>query len=273
LNNSTITTSTSSSGNAGNITANVGTATLTNNAEIASTSTGTATGSGKAGSVTLNAGGQFVSQNSKVTVGTEKADGGNITLNATTLVELTDSQITATVKGGEGKGGNISIDPNFVILENSSITANAFGGPGGNINIVAGTFLMDPASSVTASSAFNAQGTVNIQSPVQNISTSLAPLPKNFASAAALLAERCAARAQDAKFSTFVVAGRDGVPLEPGGLLPSPLVAADSSGLAPPTATGAIDAPADAASVSSSSSASLGSARFAFALADDACGK
>ena len=132
---------------------------------------------------------------------------------------------------------------------------------------------MDPASSVTASSAFSAQGTVNIQSPVQNISTSLAPLPKNFASAAALLAERCAARGQDAKFSTFVVAGRDGVPLEPGGLLPSPLVAAELSGLAPPTPTGAIQDHADAASVPSTSSASLGSARIAFAMADDACGK
>ena len=223
--------------------------------------------------MTIDAGSQFVSQNSKVTVGTEQADGGDITLNATTLIHLIDSQITATVKGGEGKGGNISIDPNFVLLENSSITANAFGGPGGNINIVAGTFLMDPASSVTASSAFGAQGTINNQSLVQNISTSLAPLAKNFVSAATLLAERCAARAQDAKFSTFVVTGRDGVPQEPGGLLPSPLVAADSSGLAPPTATGAIHDHAEAASVLSSSSAGLGSRRIAFALADDACGK
>ncbi|MGH7186790.1 MAG: hypothetical protein ACREIB_11010, partial [Pseudomonadota bacterium] len=90
---------------------------------------------------------------------------------------------------------------------------------------------------------------------------------------AALLAERCAARAQDAKFSTFVLAGRDGVPPEPGGLLPSPLVAADSSGLAPPTATGALHDRAGAASVLSSSSASLGRGHIVFALADDACGK
>ena len=69
----------------------------------------TVAGTGKAGSVTLNAGDEFVSQNSKVTVGTEQADGGDITLNATTLIHLIDSQITATVKGGEGKGGNISI--------------------------------------------------------------------------------------------------------------------------------------------------------------------
>jgi large exoprotein involved in heme utilization and adhesion len=85
---------------------------------------------------------------------------------------------------------------------------------------------------VSASSQLGVSGQVNIQSPVQNFSSSLAPLPKNFSSAAALLAQRCAARAPDGKFSTFVQAGREGVPVEPGGLLPSSLYAAEAEGMA-----------------------------------------
>jgi hypothetical protein len=36
--------------------------------------------------------------------------------------------MTATVKSGVGRGGNITIDPQFVILERSQIRADAFGG-------------------------------------------------------------------------------------------------------------------------------------------------
>ena len=59
-------------------------------------------------------------------------------------------------------------------------------------------------------------------SPVQNLGEQLTPLPQQFSSAAALLAQRCAARAADGKFSSFVVAGREGLPVEPGGFLASP---------------------------------------------------
>ena len=41
--------------------------------------------------------------------------------------------------------------------------------------------------------------------------------------ALALLREPCMARIQGGKYSSFVVGGRDGLPLEPGGLLPSPI--------------------------------------------------
>jgi len=48
-------------------------------------------------------------------------------------------------------------------------------------------------------------------------------LPAEIVQAAALLQARCAARLAGGTSSSFVVAGRDGLPLEPGGLLPSPL--------------------------------------------------
>jgi large exoprotein involved in heme utilization and adhesion len=108
-------------------------------------------------------------------------------------------------------------------LENSKIRADAFGGMGGNIRIDAGVFLADPASLVSASSALGIQGTVDIRAPVTSLSGAVAPLPQAFVSAAALLPAQCAARLSGGRYSSLVLGGRDGLPLDPGGVLPSPL--------------------------------------------------
>jgi large exoprotein involved in heme utilization and adhesion len=128
-------------------------------------------------------------------------------------------------------GGNITIDPQFVVLQNSQIIAQAFAGAGGAINIIAtSAFIADPASIVSASSTLGVSGTVNILSPVQNIGGELTALTQEFSSAAALLAQQCAARAADGKFSTFVVAAREGLPAEPGGFLASPSLTSELLG-------------------------------------------
>jgi large exoprotein involved in heme utilization and adhesion len=102
--------------------------------------------------------------------------------------------------------------------------AQAVQGQGGNINITAGTFLADPASIVSASSQFGLSGTVTIQSPVSSLSNTLATLPQRPLQAQPLLRQRCAAQL-DGHLSSFVVAGRDALPHEPGGWLLSPLTA------------------------------------------------
>src|SRR5690606_26771805 len=107
-------------------------------------------GSGKAGAIVVNAGKQLVSEGSSITAEASQSDGGNITVNARNLVYLSDSAITTSVGSGQGKGGNIRIDPTFVILDNSRIVANAFGGPGGNIQIIADHFIASPDSLVDA---------------------------------------------------------------------------------------------------------------------------
>ena len=84
-------------------------------------------------------------------------------------------------------------------------------------------FLADPGSLVDASSKLGIDGRVDIRAPVTQISGSLAPLSKEFLSAAALLHERCADRIGGGRLSSLVVGGSDGLPLEPGGPLPSPL--------------------------------------------------
>jgi large exoprotein involved in heme utilization and adhesion len=126
--------------------------------------------------------------------------------------------------GSTTVGGNITIDPQFVLLQNSQIVANAFEGRGGNISIQAQqVFLADPASIVSATSRLGINGAVAIQAPVTNISGAVAPLPQAFAQPVELLRSRCVERLREGTVSRFVVGGRDGVPLEPGTLLLSPL--------------------------------------------------
>ena len=112
-------------------------------------------------------------------------------------------------------------------VQNSQIVANAFAGTGGNIRLQAQrVFLADPTSQVSASSALNIPGTVNIQAPITNLSGALVPLPQAFARATELLSTRCAERLRAGTVSTLVVRGRDGVPARPGGVVPLPLALA-----------------------------------------------
>jgi large exoprotein involved in heme utilization and adhesion len=150
---------------------------------------------------------------------------------ASSLVRLQNSQITATVRGGAGDGGNVTIDPEFILVQESQISANAVEGNGGRIDLTASkALLVDPSSAVTASSTRGLTGQVNIQAPVTNLSGAVAPLPQAFAQAAELLRDRCGERLRGGTVSRFVLGGRDGVPLEPGSLLLSPLARGSQEG-------------------------------------------
>jgi hypothetical protein len=73
---------------------------------------------------------------------------------------------------------------------------------------------------------------VTINAVVTDVSASLAQLSTEVLEAAALLRASCAARLAEGKASSLVVAGREGVPLEPGGLLPSVLMERRPAGAA-----------------------------------------
>jgi filamentous hemagglutinin family protein len=184
-------------------------------------------GANDAGTIRLQIGETFRSDNGRVATASTRAGGGRIELQAGRLVQLRDSALTTSVQGGGGDAGNLILDAPFVVLEGSQIIANAFAGMGGNIRLGAEVFLADPVSLVEASSALGIQGMVDIQAPVTSLSGTLAPLPQAFVSAAALLPARCVARAQDGRYSSLVLGGREGLPVAPGGLLPSPLVPAE----------------------------------------------
>jgi large exoprotein involved in heme utilization and adhesion len=210
----------SGDGTGGNITLRAREIRLADGARVSARSKGT----GDAGSIEIAAGVSFISTDSKVITASDNADGGNTTITAPYMVHLKNSEITASVGGGAGtQGGNISIDPVYVILDHSKIIANAYAGQGGNIRIVSNVFLADPYSVVDASSALGIDGIVDIRAPITEISGTLTPLGEDFVSAFELLREPCMARIRGGKYSSFIVRGRNGLPVEPGNLLPSPI--------------------------------------------------
>jgi len=186
--------------------------------------TASSNGEGNAGNIVINAGQQYTSTNSSVTTKADQASGGNITVLATGLVHLTNSELNASVEGSSTTvGGNILIDPVYVILENSQILAQATQGQGGNINIFyTGALLADPSTVISASSQFGQSGTVTIQSPISPASGKIVPLGQKPLIATSLLSQRCAA-ISGGSISSFTVGGRDSVPAEPGNWLSSPL--------------------------------------------------
>ena len=92
-------------------------------------------------------------------------------------VLLTNSEITAEAGGvtATDAGGNIDIDPEYVILSSSDIIARANAGNGGNIAIAAGFFIASGDSAIDASSARGVDGDVLIDSP-NEITGSVLPL-------------------------------------------------------------------------------------------------
>jgi filamentous hemagglutinin family protein len=193
-----------------------------------------------AGSIAIAFGDQFSMNGSNISTEALVADGGNITITATgSVLLLTDSQITTSVQSGTGGGGNIFVGTSgqpvqFIVLNNGGIHADAFGGPGGNINIfTTALFSSTPVeTAVTASSQLSSPGIISISAVLTDVSGSLVELPSALVEAAALLRASCAARLAAGKASSFVIAGREGIPPEPGGLLPSALAPAGSAGTA-----------------------------------------
>jgi large exoprotein involved in heme utilization and adhesion len=212
---STITSEALGTENAGNILVNAGNISLFNGSQIRATSAS----QGVAGDIGITAADSVrLINGSSIASSALRADGGNIDIRAGFMLYLRDSQITTSVGTGRGSGGNITIDPVFVILDNSQIIAQAFGGAGGNITITAGNLFRSPLSVIDASSALGISGSVVISSPIVDLSGSLVTLPASYLDTAALLAHQCAARIAG-NASSLVLAGHGGIAPAPDGWL------------------------------------------------------
>jgi filamentous hemagglutinin family protein len=211
-----VSTRTRTAGDSGQVSVQARRLVLSDRAQVSASSAG----AGLAGNVSVALGDSLTLLNG-AWVATEAltSDGGNITITAPRLVELRDSEITTSVRSGFGGGGNIFIDPDFVVLQNSQIVANAFGGPGGNIRIIAGQLIADPASLIDASSRLGIDGVVRIEAPDTDVSGSLAVLPESFLDAASQLRGGCGAARSG--LSSLVQVGRGGIAPGPEGYLPS----------------------------------------------------
>jgi len=221
------TSGTEASAGGGSITVHGNQVQLNSGASITATSTGAA----NAGNINITAiNGLRMQQTSSITTQAASnntgshASGGNIkvTTSPTATVYLQDSTISASVPDGQGGGGNISIDPQLVILKNSKILAQADQGTGGNITITARLFLPDTISIVNADSGSGVNGTVTIQSPNSPASGRILPLGNRLLQATSLFTQRCAA-VTNGTFSSFRMAANS-LPVAPGNWLTSPVM-------------------------------------------------
>ncbi|MBR8840700.1 MAG: S-layer family protein, partial [Stigonema ocellatum SAG 48.90 = DSM 106950] len=182
----------------------------------------------------------------------ESGNGGNINLQSDLLIMRRGAQIstTAGTASSGGNGGNITINtPNGFIVavpkENSNITANAFKGSGGKVQINAtgiygltvlsredlvrllGTsdltqeidFQKLP-SSITAISQTNPNlnGQVNLNTPDADPSRGLTQLPINLVDASSQIDNSCNPGSKQ-RASSFTITGRGGLPPNPGDAL------------------------------------------------------
>ena len=147
-------------------------------------------------------------------------DGGDIFLRSDELLLLRrGSLISATAGSAQagGSGGNVTIATPFIIAvpeENSDITANAFAGSGGQVNITAlGLFgiqprpRLTPRSDITASSELGNPGETRVNAiDTTFIENDLTDLPETLVNPDVLVAGSCAVRQGD-RSSTITITG------------------------------------------------------------------
>ncbi|MBW4566059.1 MAG: filamentous hemagglutinin N-terminal domain-containing protein [Mojavia pulchra JT2-VF2] len=149
------------SGKSGDVTINTNHLSVTNSAKV---SVGNS-GSGNAGKLKIDANTVNITNNGGITATTAIGQGGDIDI-ISGLFRLSNGIISSTAgqQGTNSDGGNITIDTDVLFsLGSSTITANTFGGRGGNVLInVDNGFFFSRNSRVEASSQFGINGTVQI---------------------------------------------------------------------------------------------------------------
>jgi len=167
----------------------------------------TASGAGDAGNVSLTALDRLeVVGGSQVQTNAENSGGGNITIDVIDTIYLSYSTLTASAGGTDAgdNGGNINIDPRFVILDNASIVAQAVAGNGGIIDLVTENYIADTRSFLDASSELGNDGEVRITTPYNSISGILGTLSVNFDAVADISSDACSARNRESRSSLLI---------------------------------------------------------------------
>ncbi|WP_096595500.1 two-partner secretion domain-containing protein [Calothrix sp. NIES-2098] len=185
---------------------------------------------------TTGTAGDMIVNSPKITLdnqGTLKAEsvsgnGGSINVNSDLLLLRRGAQISTNAgteqKGGDG--GNININSTFIVAapnENSDITANAFSGVGGNINIRTQSIFgiearpkpSEQTNDITASSELGVQGQIAITQPEVQPTQGLIELPTELIDASQQIAQICPRSPNAKPLGKFIVTGRGSLPPSP----------------------------------------------------------
>jgi hypothetical protein len=172
---------------------------------------------GLAGSIDVEAGDTLsLTSGGRITTSARQADGGNVRAASGRFMLMDDGLITTEVGTGQGSGGNVEVQSPVLVMRASTITANAFGGDGGNIHIGTSIFLPSADSTITASSTLGIDGIITFDSPALDPTGELLLPPPAFVDAGAVLAGRCGPRLAG-RASSLVVAPRAAVGGAPDG--------------------------------------------------------
>ncbi len=202
-------------GDSGNVTINTPLLKVSDGAEVTVRNDGT----GKGGILNINANSILLNSKGKITASTQSGGGGNIDLQVKDGLILRNQSLISAEAGGTGNGGNININsPVIAGLENSDIIANALQGDGGNINInTSGLFGLQfrdeltTDSDITASSQFGVNGTVEINNPAIDPSSTLVKLPSDVVDSSQEVASGCSTN----QGNSFTVVGKGGLAANP----------------------------------------------------------
>ncbi|MDX2240020.1 MAG: S-layer family protein [Leptolyngbyaceae cyanobacterium bins.302] len=263
-NNSLIAARSTQSGAAGNLLIDATTVDLNGQSRLSVE----ATQGGRAGNLVLQTQRLTVTENSGITVSSPEGIAGRlditadrITLNRSRLTAETGlndqsgeqgaeiflrgfdllllrngSQINASANNS-ARGGNVIINApgGFIVgvkSENSDISANAFLGNGGRVDITAqGIYGVQfrpqptPFSDITVSSTFGLSGVFILDTPDVDPSRGLQELPLDLVDPSRQIAQTCPRGVGSRELGTFVVTGRGGLPQNPTDLLPGSLPA------------------------------------------------
>jgi large exoprotein involved in heme utilization and adhesion len=214
-------------GAAGSLNINAGKITLSNGAQVSVMASNTS-----GGDITVASGSSITLTNGSSITASAAGNGGSISIAAQDMLYLYYSSIVATagtqlsLGGTGGGGGNISVDPTFIVIDHGTISANAAVGAGGNI-LLQGSYFLSSETSITATGS--TAGTVQILSPSLDLANGLIGLSGAVLDDSSQLREQCARRlGQD--FSSFLLLGRDGVETSPDDALEAPVPRNDGRG-------------------------------------------
>jgi filamentous hemagglutinin family protein len=181
----------------------------------------------KSGDFNIN-GGRVTIDRSSITAEANSSDGGNINFQLTDPLIIRHASKISTTAGtfqAGGDGGIIKISTPAIVAvakENSDITANAFSGSGGTVNIQTDALFgitsrpqLTPLSDITASSDRGVQGTIAITQPDTSPEQGLIQLPSNIIDASNQIGQSCPNASNNRSIGRFVVSGRGSLPSNP----------------------------------------------------------
>ena len=199
-------------------------------------------GEGNGGNVIIEADNLSLENGNTISAATVSGTGGNVTLDIAENITLQDNNslesnnLISARATEDANGGNININAQFIVAfpnQNNDIVADAEQGNGGNITINAESLFGisegvavegNGTNDIDASSQFNLDGNVTIDTPDINPIQGTTELPSNIVVPEQTTAQACQANREVAAKNGLTVKGKGGVP-------PAPDLAMDSQNI------------------------------------------